>query len=43
MVRAEYLIMLTLPSIASLNVMVLIERNRRNLLRLRLRAEIRML
>src|SRR5882672_8293673 len=34
MIRAEYLVMLTLPAIASFNPMVLIESNRLNLLRL---------
>src|SRR5260370_34381426 len=39
MIRAEYLIMLTLPAIASFNPIILIVGNCRNLLRLRLRAE----
>src|SRR6266478_788131 len=43
MVRAEYLVMLTLPAIASFNPMVLVESNRLNLLRLWLCAETRML
>ena len=43
MIRAEYLIMLTLPAITSLNPIILVEGNRRNLLRLRLRTEVRVL
>jgi len=43
MIRAEYLVMLTLPAITSFNPMVLIESNRLNLLRLWLCAETRVL
>src|SRR6267142_4498461 len=43
MVRAEYLVMLTLPAITSFNPMVLVESNRLNLLRLWLCAETRVL
>src|SRR6266404_3942542 len=43
MVRAEYLVMLTLPAITSFNPMVLVESNRLNLLRLWLCAEARVL
>src|SRR6202795_3029251 len=42
-IRAEYLVMLTLPAITSFNPMVLIESNRLNLLRLWLCAETRVL
>src|SRR5438876_3334299 len=43
MIRAEYLVMLTLPAITSFNPMVLVESNRLNLLRLWLCAEARVL
>src|SRR4030095_4915387 len=43
MVRTEHFILLTLPAIASFNTMVLVESNRLNLLRLRLRLEVRAL
>src|SRR6266850_4261700 len=43
MIRAEYLVMLTLPAITSFNPMVLVESNRLNLLRLWLCAETSML
>src|SRR6266436_6510173 len=43
MIRAEYLVMLTLPAIASFNPMGLVESNRLNLLRLWLCAEARVL
>src|SRR5439155_1138153 len=43
MIRAEYVVLRTLPLIASLNPIVLIVRDRRNLLRLWLRAEVRVL
>src|SRR6266511_5372108 len=43
MIRAEYFVLRTLPLIASLNPIVLVEGNRRNLVRLWLRAEIRVL
>jgi len=39
MIRTEYFVLLTLPAIASLNPIVLVERDRRNLLRLWLRIE----
>ncbi len=43
MIRAKYFVLRTLPVIASFNPMVLIECNRRNLLRLWLRMEVRVL
>src|SRR5207249_10409645 len=43
MIRAEYFVLLTLPVFASFNAMILIVGNRRNLLRLRLRTEVRVL
>src|SRR6266540_6603179 len=43
MIRAEYFVLRTLPLIASLNPIVLVEGNRRNLVRLWLCAEIRVL
>src|SRR5438445_5329902 len=43
MIRAEYVVLRTLPLVASLNPIVLIVRDRRNLLRLWLRAEVRVL
>src|SRR6266404_2193129 len=43
MIRAEYFVLRTLPLIASFNPITLVERNRRNLLRLWLRTEIRVL
>src|ERR1700745_150005 len=43
MIRAEHLVLLTLPVIASFNPMVLVEGNRLNLLRLWLCAETRVL
>ena len=43
MIRAEYLIMLALPAIASLDPIILVIGNRWNLLRLRLRTEVRVL
>src|SRR5205085_52471 len=43
MVRTEHLVLLTLPAIASLNPVVLVESNRWNLLRFWLRAEVRVL
>ncbi len=43
MIRTEYLILRTLPLFASLNPIILIVGNRRNLLRLRLRTEVRVL
>jgi hypothetical protein len=43
MIRAEYYVLRTLPLFASLNPIILIVGNRRNLLRLRLRTEIRVL
>src|SRR5437660_5514724 len=43
MIRAEYFVLWTLPAFASLNPTALIKRNRRNLLRLWLRTEVRVL
>ncbi len=43
MIRAEYFVLLTLPVFASLNPIILIVGNRRNLLRLWLRTEVRVL
>src|SRR5439155_10261164 len=43
MIRAEYVVLRTLPLIASLNPIVLIVGNRRNLLRLWLRTKVRVL
>src|SRR5262249_35821081 len=43
LIRTEYFVLLTLPAIASFNPIVLVESNRRNLLRLRQRAEVRVL
>src|SRR5437763_4956897 len=43
MIRAEYFVLRTLPAFASLNPTALIKRNRRNLLRLWLRTEVRVL
>src|ERR1044071_6225675 len=43
LIRAEYLVMLALPAITSFNPMILVERNRLNLLRLWLCAEARVL
>src|SRR5207244_11676211 len=43
MIRAEHFILRTLPLFASLNPIILVEGNRRNLLRLWLRAKVRML
>src|SRR5213592_2254591 len=43
MIRAEYLVMLTLPAITSFNPIILVESNRLNLLRLWLRTETRVL
>src|SRR6476469_8028625 len=43
MIRTEYLVLVTLPAIASFNPMVLVESNRLNLLRLWLCAETRVL
>src|SRR4029077_19331315 len=43
MIRAEHFVLRTLPLFASLNPIILIVRNRRNLLRLRLRTKVRML
>ena len=40
MIRAKYLVLLTLPAITSFNPVILVEGNRRNLLRLWLRAEV---
>jgi hypothetical protein len=42
-IRAEYFVLLTLPLIASLNPIILVEGSRRNLLRLWLRTKIRVL
>ena len=43
MIRAKYFIMLALPAIASLDPIILIVGNCRNLLRLRLRTKVRVL
>src|SRR6266498_2640977 len=43
MIRAEHFILRTLPLFASLNPIILVEGNRRNLLRLWLRTEVRVL
>src|SRR2546430_14268161 len=43
MIRAKCLVLLTLPAITSFNPVILVEGNRRNLLRLWLRAEVRVL
>src|SRR6266705_5462026 len=42
-IRAEYLVLRTLPLIASLNPIILVERNRRHLVWLWLRTKIRVL
>ena len=42
-IGAEYLVLRTLPLFASLNPIILVEGNRRNLLRLWLRTEVRVL
>jgi hypothetical protein len=43
MIRTEYFVLRTLPLIASLNSIILVEGNRRNLLRLWLCTEVRVL
>src|SRR5437773_12478106 len=43
MIRTEYFVLLTLPAIASLNPIILVVGNRRNLLRLWLCVEFRVL
>src|SRR6476646_8871953 len=43
MIRAEYFVLPTLPLVASLDPIILGERDRRNLLWLRLRLEVRVL
>src|SRR2546423_12338237 len=43
MIRAEHFVLRTLPPIASLNPIILVEGNRRNLLRLWLRTKVRVL
>src|SRR5207244_8430618 len=43
MIRAEHLVLRALPALTSLNPTALVKRNRRNLLRLWLRAEVRVL